>query len=73
MYSLNKNEHRIFKPVEAMIERDWGRKKKIIRDEPMWFITHIYLEMSWGNSSYSYLKQTKMAFIFDLQNQTTGG
>jgi hypothetical protein len=31
------------------------------------------MEMSQGNSLYSYLKQTKMSLFFHLQNQRTGG
>jgi hypothetical protein len=39
------------------------------RGESIRVIIHIYIEMSQGNSLYSYLKQTKMSF---LQNQRTG-
>jgi hypothetical protein len=33
-------------------------------DEPIWVITHIFMEMSQGNCLCSYLKQTKMSFFF---------
>jgi hypothetical protein len=41
MYSLSKNEYRIFKPIETTIRGDSGRKKKN-RDEPIWVITHTH-------------------------------
>jgi hypothetical protein len=46
MYFLYKNEYRIFKPVETTIRRGLRQKKKNRRDEPIWIIIHIYLEMS---------------------------
>jgi hypothetical protein len=36
-------------------------------------VTHVYMEMSQGNSLYSYLKQTNMSFFFLLQNCRTVG
>jgi hypothetical protein len=33
----------------------------------------MHVEMSQGNSLYSYIKQTKMSFFFLLQNQRAGG
>jgi hypothetical protein len=72
MYSLYKNEHKVFKPVEITIRSSLGRKKKNSRDEPIWVIIHLHMEMSQGNSLYSYLKQRKMPFIFLLQNWRTG-
>jgi hypothetical protein len=46
MYFLNKNEYRIFKPVEIMYERNYRRKEKNRGIEPIWVIIHIYMEMS---------------------------
>jgi hypothetical protein len=37
-------------------EKEQGRKKKNREDEPIQVITHIYMEMSQGNSLCSYLK-----------------
>jgi hypothetical protein len=34
---------------------------------------HTFMELSQGNSMYSYPKQTKMSFFFLLQNWRTGG
>jgi hypothetical protein len=50
MYSLYKNEYRIFKPVEITMRRGLRRKEKNRGDEPMWVIIHIYMEVSQGNS-----------------------
>jgi hypothetical protein len=72
MYSLNKSEYRIFKPVEITIMRILRRKKKNRGDKPIRVIMHIYMEMLQGNSLYSYLKQ-KYHFIFLLQNYRSGG
>jgi hypothetical protein len=65
MYSLYKNEYGIFKPIEITIRR--GLRKKKSRDELIRVIIHIYIEMSQGNSLCSYLKQTKMSFLFTKQ------
>jgi hypothetical protein len=54
----------LLKLLKPPLEEDSGRKKKNRRDEPMWVIIHIYIEMSQGNCLYSYLKQTKMPFFF---------
>jgi hypothetical protein len=35
MYSLYKNEYRIFKPIEITIKRELGRKEKNREDEPV--------------------------------------
>jgi hypothetical protein len=43
-------------------EGDQGRKEKNGENEPIWVITHIYMDMSQGNSLYSYLKETKISF-----------
>jgi hypothetical protein len=59
---------RQWKDVEITIKRGLGRMEKD-RGESIRVIIHIYIEMSQGNSLYSYLKQTKMSF---LQNQRTG-
>jgi hypothetical protein len=69
IYSLYKNEYRIFKPVETTIKKGLRQKEKNRGDEPIQVIIHIHMEISQGNSLYSYLKQTKMSFIFLLQNQ----
>jgi hypothetical protein len=63
------------KPVETTIRGDLGKKKKNKGDEPVLGIIHISMETSQGNSLCSYLKQTKMLFIylFILQNWRTGG
>jgi hypothetical protein len=61
IHSLNKNEYRIFKAVEITIRRGL-RQKEENRDEPIWVIIHIFMEMSQGNSLY--LKQIKMSFYF---------
>jgi hypothetical protein len=53
-------------------EGDYGRKKKN-RDELIRLMIHIYMEMSQGNSLYSYLKQTKMSFFLHLQSQKQEG
>jgi hypothetical protein len=37
-------------------EGDYGRKGKNGGDEPIWVIIHSYMEMSQGNSLFSYLK-----------------
>jgi hypothetical protein len=50
-------------------EGDQGRKEKNGENEPIWVITHIYMDMSQGNSLYSYLKETKNLFF---QNWRTG-
>jgi hypothetical protein len=63
MYSLHKNEYRIFKPVEITITRGLRKKKNRV-DEPIWVTLRIYVEVSQGNSLCSYLKQTKMSFFF---------
>jgi hypothetical protein len=56
MYSLYKNEYRIFILVETTMKK--GRMKKNRGDVPIGNIIHIYMEMSQGNSlcSYLYLK-----------------
>jgi hypothetical protein len=65
IYSLDKNEYRIFKPVEITIRWGISKKEKNRGDKPIWVIIHIHMEMSQGNSLYSYLKQTKMlCFLF---------
>jgi hypothetical protein len=64
MYSLHKNEYKIFKPVEITIRVDLGRKKKNRGDKPIWVIILTYMEMSHGNSLCSYLKEKKMLFFF---------
>jgi hypothetical protein len=46
MYFLYKNEYRIFKPVEIILRRDYGKKEKNSKDEPIWVIIHIYVEIS---------------------------
>jgi hypothetical protein len=56
--TLYKNEHRIFKTVEAIIKRGLRKKEEQIR-----VILHIYMEISQENSLCSYLKQTKMSFL----------
>jgi hypothetical protein len=63
MYSLYKNEYRIFKLVETIIRKGLGRKEKNRGDKPNWAIIHIYMEMPQGNSLCSYLKQAKMSFF----------
>jgi hypothetical protein len=40
------------------------KKKKNRGDEPICVIIHIYMEMSQGNSLYSYLKQNIIFFSF---------
>jgi hypothetical protein len=47
MYSLHKNEYRIFKPVETTIwtKVDYGRKKKNRGDELNQAIIHLYMEV----------------------------
>jgi hypothetical protein len=62
-YPLYKNEHRIFKPAEATIKRDYGKKKKNRGYKPIWVILHTHMEMSQGNSLCSYLKQRKCHFF----------
>jgi hypothetical protein len=56
--------HLLKRPIEITIRRDYGRKKKVRGDEPVWVIIHIYMEMSQGNSLCSYFKQTKISFFF---------
>jgi hypothetical protein len=48
-------------------EGDEGRKEKNKGDEPIRVIIHVYIEISQGNSLYSYLNQTKMSFFFQKQ------
>jgi hypothetical protein len=44
MYSLYKNEYRIFKPLEISIRRGLRQKRKKNReDEPIWVIMHRYM------------------------------
>jgi hypothetical protein len=52
MYSLYKNEYRIFKLVEM-------KKNK----EPVCLIVHIHMQTSQGNTPYSYFKQAKISFF----------
>jgi hypothetical protein len=40
-----------------------NRKKKNRGDKPIWTKIHIYMEISQGNSLYSYLKQKKSSFF----------
>jgi hypothetical protein len=68
MYFLYKNEYRIFKPIEITIRRGLrykGEKKEVI--------IHIYMEMSQWNSLYSYLKQTKMSFFRNSEQEGKSG
>jgi hypothetical protein len=55
------------------IKGDYGRKKKNRGNELILVIIHMHMEMSQGNSLYSFLKQTKMSLFFLLQNQKTRG
>jgi hypothetical protein len=50
MYFLYKNGYRIFEPVER-----GERKEKNRGDKPIRVVIHIYMEVSQGNSLYSYL------------------
>jgi hypothetical protein len=49
--------------LKSLEEGDWGRKEKNRGDEPIWVIIHLYMEMSQGDTLYSYLKKTKMSFL----------
>jgi hypothetical protein len=55
MYSLNKNENRIFKLPEMTIRKAVSRKKNR-GNEPNRAIIHKYMEIPQGNSLYNYLK-----------------
>jgi hypothetical protein len=50
------------KPVG--ITTGMGLKKKNRGDEPIWVIIHIHMEMSQGNSLYSYLNKQKYHLKF---------
>jgi hypothetical protein len=69
MYFLYKNESRIFKLVEITIGRRLRKKEKNRGDEPIQVIIHMYMEMSQGNSLYSYLKQIKLSVFFFTKSE----
>jgi hypothetical protein len=54
MYSLYKNEYRIFKPIEITITRGLKYKGES-RDELIQVTVYIFMEMSQGNSLCSYV------------------
>jgi hypothetical protein len=60
---LYKYEYGIFKPLEIIIERDWGMKENSGEDELIWGIIQVYMELSQQNPSYNYHKLTKMSFL----------
>jgi hypothetical protein len=58
--SLCTSRYRIFKPIEAIITKDQGKKKKNRGDEPIWATIHIYMELTQEKSLCNYFKQAKM-------------
>jgi hypothetical protein len=53
-----------FNLVKPLEESDKGRKEKNRGNELIWVIIHIYMEMSQGNSLYSYINKEKCYFSF---------
>jgi hypothetical protein len=64
MYSLYKNEYKTLTPVETTIRRTKVERRETEEMEPIQVIIHMYMTVSQENSLCSYLKQTKMSFLF---------
>jgi hypothetical protein len=64
-----------FNLVKPLEESDKGRKEKNRGNELIWVIIHIYMEMSQGNSLYSYINKEKcyFSFFFIYKYERTGG
>jgi hypothetical protein len=60
--------------LEIKSKTEWLTLKDslIIHQKPIWVIIHLYMEMSQGNSLYSYLKQQKCLFVKTQQEGKTG-
>jgi hypothetical protein len=65
MYSLYKNEYRIFKPAEITISRELREKEENRRDEPIWIIMHTWKCHKETSCIASYLSSPMLLiFIF---------
>jgi hypothetical protein len=82
MYSLYKNEYRIFKLVETTIRKGLRQKKENKEDEPNWascIVNHVYT-YTWKHQKetpcVAELNEQKMSFFssfFLIQNWRMGG
>jgi hypothetical protein len=64
MYSLYKNEYRIFKPDETTIRKGLRQNEENRKDKTIWVITHMYMEMSQGNPCVAILTNKNVIFSF---------